>query len=68
MKLRIAITHLISWPLKRQALEVIKATGSYDHWVSANATLLGRCVYPCRKRDYFNAKATHQSVADNANP
>ena len=39
-------------------------TGSYDYWVAKAYILLGD-VY-LQEKDYFNAKATYQSVADNA--
>ena len=45
-------------------MEVIKITGSYDYWVAKAYILLGD-IYMLQK-DYFNAKATYQSVAANA--
>ena len=49
---------------EKAGLEVIKVTGSYDYWVAKAYILLGD-IY-LQQKDYFNAKATYQSVADNA--
>ncbi len=49
---------------EKAALEVIKVTGSYDYWVAKAYILLGD-IY-LKEKDYFNAKATYKSVADNA--
>lgn len=49
---------------EKAALSVIKETGSYDLWVTKAYIMLGDIYYA--KKDYFNAKATYQSVADNA--
>ena len=49
---------------EKAGLQVIKVTGSYDYWVAKAYILLGD-VY-LQEKDYFNAKATYQSVADNA--
>ena len=49
---------------EKAAMEVIKVTGSYDYWVAKAYILLGD-IY-LQQKDYFNAKATYQSVADNA--
>ncbi len=49
---------------EKAAMEVIKVTGSYDYWVAKAYILLGD-VY-LEEKDYFNAKATYQSVAQNA--
>ena len=49
---------------EKGGLEVIKVTGSYDYWVAKSYILLGD-VYLLEK-DYFNAKATYLSVANNA--
>ncbi len=49
---------------EKAGMEVIKVTGSYDYWVAKAYILLGD-VY-LKQKDYFNAKATFQSVADNA--
>ncbi|MDQ2864062.1 MAG: tetratricopeptide repeat protein, partial [Bacteroidota bacterium] len=48
---------------EKAGLEVIKVTGSYDYWVAKAYILLGD-VY-LQQKDYFNAKATYQSVANN---
>jgi hypothetical protein len=45
------------------AYEVINKSGSYEYWVASTYLLLGD-IYLIQK-DYFNAKATYQSVADN---
>ncbi|MEO8962503.1 MAG: tetratricopeptide repeat protein [Ginsengibacter sp.] len=49
---------------EKAALDVIKSTGSYDFWVAKAYILLGD-IY-LKQKDYFNAKATYKSVADNA--
>ncbi|MEO7961559.1 MAG: tetratricopeptide repeat protein [Ginsengibacter sp.] len=49
---------------EKAGMEVIKVTASYDFWVAKAYILLGD-VYLLQK-DYFNAKATFQSVANNA--
>jgi len=49
---------------EKAALDVIKTTGSYDYWVAKAYILLGD-IY-LKQQDYFNAKATYKSVADNA--
>jgi TolA-binding protein len=49
---------------EKAAFEVINKSGSYDLWVTKAYLLLGD-VYDKRK-DYFNAKATFQSIAQNA--
>ncbi|MEO7801683.1 MAG: tetratricopeptide repeat protein [Ginsengibacter sp.] len=49
---------------EKAGLEVIKVTGSQDYWVAKAYILLGD-VY-MKQKDYFNAKATYQSVSDNA--
>ena len=45
-------------------MQVIKVTGSYDLWVAKAYILLGD-IY-LKENDYFNAKATYKSVADNS--
>ena len=65
MKLPIAIITLNDLSSAEKAgLEVIKVTGSYDYWVAKAYILLGD-IY-LQQKDYFNAKATYQSVANNA--
>jgi tetratricopeptide (TPR) repeat protein len=49
---------------EKAALDVIKVTASYDFWVAKAYILLGD-IY-LKEKDYFNAKATYKSVADNA--
>jgi lipopolysaccharide biosynthesis regulator YciM len=49
---------------EKAALAVIKETGSYDNWVTKSYILLGD-IFMIQK-DYFNAKATYESVATNA--
>jgi len=46
------------------AFEVIKKSGSYDYWVTKAYILLGDIYY--KEKDYFNAKATYQSIVDNS--
>ena len=49
---------------EKAAQATIKETSSYDYWVTKAYLLLGDIFLV--KKDYFNAKATYQSVADNA--
>jgi TolA-binding protein len=49
---------------EKAAQVVIKETGSYDLWVTKAYILLGDIFM--EQKDYFNAKATYQSVAQNA--
>lgn len=49
---------------EKAAMQVIKVTGSYDLWVAKAYILLGD-IY-LKEKDYFNAKATYKSVADNS--
>lgn len=49
---------------EKSALAVIKETGSYDMWVTKAYILLGDIFM--QQKDYFNAKATYESVAKNA--
>ena len=49
---------------EKSALAVIKETGSYDLWVTKSYILLGDIFL--QQKDYFNAKATYESVAKNA--
>jgi len=48
---------------EKAAFEVINKSGSYDFWVTKAYILLGDVYF--RQKDYFNAKATFQSVVDN---
>ncbi|MEI2749383.1 MAG: tetratricopeptide repeat protein [Ferruginibacter sp.] len=49
---------------EKAAMSVIKETGSYDWWVTSSYILLGDIFM--KQKDYFNAKATYESVARNA--
>jgi TolA-binding protein len=49
---------------EKAAFEVINKSGSYELWVTKAYLLLGD-IY-VKEKDYFNAKATFQSVAENA--
>jgi predicted negative regulator of RcsB-dependent stress response len=49
---------------EKAAFEVINKSGSYEEWVTRAYILLGDIYYA--EKDYFNAKATYQSVIDNA--
>jgi tetratricopeptide (TPR) repeat protein len=51
-------------PAEKSALAVIKETGSYDYWVTKAYILLGDIFM--QQKDYFNAKATYESVAKNS--
>jgi len=48
---------------EKGAFEVINKSGSYDWWVTKAYILLGDIYF--KQKDYFNAKATFQSVFDN---
>ncbi len=49
---------------EKAGFEVINKSGSYDFWVTKAYILLGDVYF--RQKDYFNAKATFQSVVDNS--
>jgi TolA-binding protein len=49
---------------EKAAFEVISKSGSYDWWVTKSYILLGDIYW--KQKDYFNAKATYQSIADNS--
>ena len=49
---------------EKAAMAVIKETGSYDLWVTKSYILLGDIFM--QQKDFFNAKATYESVAKNA--
>lgn len=49
---------------EKAAFEVINKAGSYEEWVTRAYILLGDVYF--NEKDYFNAKATYQSVVDNA--
>lgn len=48
---------------EKAAFEVINKSGSYDFWVTKAYILLGDVYF--KQKDYFNAKATFQSIVDN---
>lgn len=49
---------------EKAAQVVIRETGSYDYWVTKSYLLLGDVFM--QQKDYFNAKATFESVATNS--
>jgi lipopolysaccharide biosynthesis regulator YciM len=49
---------------EKAAFETINKSGSYDYWVTKAYILLGDVYYA--QKDYFNAKATFQSIVDNS--
>jgi TolA-binding protein len=49
---------------EKSAFEVINKSGSYEMWVTKSYLLLGD-IY-LKEKDYFNAKATYQSILENA--
>jgi TolA-binding protein len=49
---------------EKSAFEVIHKSGSYELWVTKSYFLLGE-IY-LKEKDYFNAKATFQSLVENA--
>ena len=49
---------------EKRAMDVIKLSGSYDLWVTKSYILLGDIFL--KQKDYFNAKATYQSISANA--
>ncbi|HVG13887.1 MAG TPA: tetratricopeptide repeat protein [Chitinophagaceae bacterium] len=49
---------------EKAAFEVINKSGSYEWWVTKSYILLGD-VY-LKQKDYFNAKATFQSIIENS--
>jgi len=49
---------------EKAAFEVINQSGSYETWVTKAYMVLGDIYF--KEKDYFNAKATYQSVSDNA--
>ncbi len=48
---------------EKAAFETINKSGSYDFWVTKAYILLGDVYFT--QKDYFNAKATFQSIVDN---
>jgi TolA-binding protein len=49
---------------EKAAFEVVNKSGSYDYWVTKAYILLGDVYY--KEKDYFNAKATFQSIVDHS--
>jgi len=49
---------------EKAAFEVVNKSGSYEIWVTRAYLLLGDVYFS--EKDYFNAKATFQSIVDNA--
>jgi len=49
---------------EKSAFEVVNKNGSYEAWVTRAYLLLGDIYF--KQEDYFNAKATYQSVVENA--
>ena len=63
----IAASYLALKDLKnaeRAAFECINKSGSYDFWITKSYILLGDVFW--KQKDYFNAKATLQSVVENS--
>ena len=48
---------------EKAAFETINKSGSYDFWVGKSYILLGDIYF--KQKDYFNAKATYQSIINN---
>lgn len=57
-----AVDHLTE--AEKAAFETINKSGSYDYWVTKSYILLGDIYF--REKDYFNAKATFQSIVDHS--
>jgi TolA-binding protein len=49
---------------EKAAFEVVNKSGSYEYWVTKSYILLGDIYF--KQKDYFNAKATFQSVVENS--
>ena len=49
---------------EKAAFEVVNKSGSYDYWVTKAYILLGDIYF--KQKDYFNAKATFQSIVQNS--
>jgi TolA-binding protein len=49
---------------EKAAFEVVNKSGSYEYWVTKAYILLGDVYF--RQKDYFNARATFQSVVENS--
>jgi tetratricopeptide (TPR) repeat protein len=48
---------------EKAAFETVNKSGSYDYWVTKAYILLGDIYFS--QKDYFNAKATFQSIVEN---
>ena len=48
---------------EKAAFETVNKSGSYDYWITKAYILLGDIYF--KQKDYFNAKATFQSIVDN---
>jgi len=57
-----AVDHLPE--AEKAAFEVVNKSGSYDYWVTKAYILLGDIYF--KEKDYFNAKATFQSIVDHS--
>jgi tetratricopeptide (TPR) repeat protein len=57
-----AVDHLSE--AEKAAFETINKSGSYEYWVTKSYILLGDIYF--KEKDYFNAKATFQSVVDHS--
>ena len=57
-----AVDHLSE--AEKAAFETINKSGSYDYWVTKSYILLGDIYF--KEKDYFNAKATFQSIVDHS--
>jgi TolA-binding protein len=57
-----AVNHLSD--AEKAAFETINKSGSYDYWVTKAYILLGDIYF--KQKDYFNAKATYQSIVNNS--
>ena len=49
---------------EKAAFEVINKSASYEEWVTKSYLLLGDVYF--KEKDYFNARATFQSISENA--
>ncbi|MFI5133025.1 MAG: tetratricopeptide repeat protein [Chitinophagales bacterium] len=49
---------------EKAAFETVNKSGSYDYWVTKAYILLGDIYF--KQKDYFNAKATYQSIINNS--
>jgi TolA-binding protein len=50
---------------EKAAMDVIQETGAFDEWVTKAYILLGDIFF--KQKDYFNAKATFESIATHSN-